>query len=78
MAWGEVFDFRSTERCRHIYPLDKLAKLRGLYGGLTKACDFNIPETWRIDSCYETVQVLASSSIFKARESRKSNARPWR
>jgi hypothetical protein len=62
------------ERRLHFYPLDELAKLRSVHCGLAKECDIDIPETRCIDSGHEAVQVLASSSIFEARESRENNA----
>jgi len=45
---------------------------------LAEERDIDILETRSIDSGYETVQVLANSSIFKVGESWENNAVPWR
>jgi len=66
------------ERLMHFYPVDKLAKLRSVHRGLVEECDVNIPETRCIDSGYETVQILARSSIFEKCESREDDSFLWR
>ncbi len=66
----------STEQRLHFYPLDEPAKLRSVHRGFAKECDTNIPETRCIDSSHEAVQVLAGSSVSKARESRENNRSP--
>jgi hypothetical protein len=54
-------------------------EFRNVYRGLAKESDIDISETRCVDSGYETVQVLASSSIFEACENRENNALPgWR
>jgi len=45
---------------------------------LAEERDIDIPETRNIDSGYETVQILANSSIFEVGESRENKAVPWR
>jgi len=45
---------------------------------LAEERDIDIPETRSIDSGYETVQILANSSIFETGESWENNAVPWR
>jgi len=44
---------------------------------LAEERDIDIPETRCIDSGYETVQILANSSIFEADESWENNAVSW-
>jgi hypothetical protein len=78
MACAEVLNVCLTERRLHFYPLDESAKLRSVHRGLAKECDIDILETRCIDSGHKAVQVLASSSIFEAGESRENNAFPWR
>ena len=58
----------------HSYAVDESGKMRGVHRGLAEEFDTNIPETRRIDSSHEAVQVLVSSSIFEARESRETNS----
>jgi len=58
------------------HPVDESTKLRSVYGGLANERNIDVPKTRSIDPGYETVQVLASSSIFEAGESRENNAFP--
>ena len=58
----------------HVYAVDKSGKLRSVHLGFLEEFDIDIPETRGIDSSHEAVQVHASSSIFKARESRENNS----
>ena len=62
----------------HFSALNESTELRCVHGGLAKERDINIPEARGIDSSHEAVQVLASSSIFEARESREKNMFLWR
>ncbi|KAH9042839.1 hypothetical protein EDB84DRAFT_1472688, partial [Lactarius hengduanensis] len=62
-----------TERRQYSYPLNESAKFRSVHRGLEEECDINIPENRCIDSGHETVQVLASSSIFEEHESGENN-----
>ena len=66
-------------RCLHFYQIDKTAEFGSVYCELVKKSDINTSETRRIDPGHQAVQVLASSSIFEACESRENIAFPcWR
>ena len=60
-----------------LYAADESGKMRSVHREFAEEVDINIPETRRIDSFHEVVQVLAASSISEACESRENNQLTW-